>query len=60
LEGQASRYNDVEAWWFVEDEWKWFVLDSSSQIIAMPESEFNAHFPKLPPLPITAFQSVAD
>jgi hypothetical protein len=54
LEGQAARYNDVEAWWF--DQWKWFALDSCFAIA--PMSEF--HFPKLPPLPIMAFQSVAD
>jgi hypothetical protein len=61
MEGNATRFNSVEAWWFVDDErWKWFSLCAASvHMHAKPltEAEYKAHFPDLPPLPKTAFQS---
>jgi hypothetical protein len=61
MEGNACRYNPVEAWWFIDDErWKWFSLCSASVAMhARPvtEAEYKSQFPDLPLLPKTAFQS---
>lgn len=59
MEGNATRFNDVEAWWFVDDQWKWFSINSQSVLMGarvLTEAEFNTQFPDLPPLPMTAFQ----
>jgi hypothetical protein len=60
MEGNACRFNDAEAWWFVDDEWKWFSLSAASVHNAakpLTEAEYKFHFPDVPPLPKTAFQS---
>jgi len=61
MEGNACRFNEVEAWWFVDDDrWKWFSLCAASvHMHARPvtKAEYKTHFPNVPPLPKTAFQS---
>jgi hypothetical protein len=60
MEGNACRCNSVEAWWFVDDQWKWLPIDSASvgmHAKPLTESEYKVHFPDVPPLPKMAFQS---
>jgi hypothetical protein len=59
MEGNACRFNDVEAWWFVDDKWKWMSLSAASVHMhakELTEAEYKTHFPELPPLPKGAFQ----
>lgn len=60
MEGNAARFNDVEAWWFVDNQWKWFPINAQSVLMGahvLSEAEYLAQFPDLPPLPVTAFQA---
>ena len=60
MEGNACRRNPGEAWWFVDDQWKWLPIEPASVGMhghPLTEAEFNTQFPDLPPLPKTAFQS---
>lgn len=60
MEGNACRYNDSEAWWFVDEQNRWIELSAASvhnHAKMLTEAEFKSEFPQLPPLPSDAFHS---
>jgi hypothetical protein len=58
LDGNAVRFNNIEAWWLVDGAWRSIspgeVLSSAA---VMREERFKQLFPQLPILPRKAFQS---